>query len=107
MTQKPDTERIAALTNSLAITLTATLVDQVNAMAREHGPLNAVTIAVDAALTAAVAIVQSALLSGAIEATIPMEDALRRRLDHVLALPTRYHFRQSDGSYDPNGVAVN
>lgn len=102
-----DKARLVALTNALSLATTTQLIAETNRLGREVGSLNAVTVVVDAALTAAVAVVQSAILSGAIEATIPMQDALRLRLDRVLSLPTRLHHRQPDGSFDPAGVALN
>lgn len=102
-----DKERLVALTNSLSLATTTALMASVNAFAREHGPLNAVTVGVDAALTAAVAVLQSAVLCGAIEPTMPIEEAMRARLDRVLALPNRLHLRRPDGSFDPAGEALN
>lgn len=100
-------ERLVALTNELSLSTTASLIETTNKLGREFGSLNAVTITVDAALTAAVAVLQSAVLVGAIEPTTSTEEALRRRLDHILALRSRLHFRLPDGSIDPAGVAVN
>ncbi|MCP4561984.1 MAG: hypothetical protein GY873_08615 [Bosea sp.] len=100
-------ERLVALTNHLSLATTAQLVAETNRLIPEFGPINAVTVTVDAALSAAVAVLQSAVLVGAIEPTISTEESLRRRLDHILALRSRLHFRQPDGSIDPAGVALN
>lgn len=102
-----DKERLVALTNHLSIATASQLIAETNRLTPEFGPINAVTVTVDAALTAAAAILQSAVLSGAIEPTIPTEESLRRRLDYILSLPDRLHFRQPDGSFDPGGVAIN
>lgn len=107
MTTDAEKRRLLALTNELALATTTQLIEKTNELSREFGPLAAVTVTVDAALTAAVAVVQSALLAGSIEPTIPMEEALRKRFEYVLALPTRLHQRQPGGSFDPAGVALN
>lgn len=107
MTTEADKARLVALTNKLALANTETLVTLTNVLTPEFGPLNAVTVTVDASLMAAVALLDSAVLSGTIEPTMPTPDALRRRLDYILSLSDRYHHRRPDGSYDPAGLALN
>lgn len=102
-----DKARLVALTNELSLATTTRLIAETDRLSREFGPLAAVTVTVDAALTAAVAVVQSAVLAGSINPTIPMEDALRKRFEYVLTLSPRFHHRRPDGSFDPAGVALN
>lgn len=102
-----DKARLVALTNQLALVTAAQLIAETKRLGHEFGPLNAVTVTVDAALSAAVAVLNTAVFAGSIEPTMPVADALRRRLDYILALSDRLHHRLSDGSYDPAGVALN
>ncbi len=107
MAAHPKAKELAELTNALSLGTSASLLDEVNRISREHGPEVGVTIALDAALTAAVAVLDSAVLHGAVELTEPRDKLMHRRLDYILSLRDRFHQRRPDGSYDPAGQAIN
>lgn len=107
MMTEVDKARLVALTNELALVTSAQLIAETERLGRKFGPLNAVTVTVDAALSAAVAVLNTAVFAGTIEPTMPLPDALRRRLDYILSLSDRLHQRRPDGTYDPAGLALN
>jgi hypothetical protein len=106
MTTEADKARLVALTNQLSLAAATQLIAETNRLIPEFGPINAVTVTVDAALSAAVAVLQSAIFSGTIQPTLPAKDALRQRLEYILSLLDHLHHRRPDGSFDPAGVAV-
>lgn len=103
----PKAQELAALTNALSISTSASLLTEVNRISREHGPDIGVTVGLDTALTAAVAVLDSALFHGVVELKEPREELMRRRLDYILSLRDRFFQRRPDGSYDPDGQAIN
>lgn len=107
MAAHPKAKELAELTNALSLSTSASLLAEVNRISREHGPEVGVTIAFDAALTAAVAVLDSAVFHGAVELTEPRDKLMHRRLDYILSLRDRFHQRRPDGSYDPAGQAIN
>lgn len=107
MTTEAEKARLVALTNQLALATSAQLIAELKRLGQEFGPLAAATVTVDAALSAAVAVLNTAVFAGTIEPTMSVPDALRRRLDYILTLSDRLHHRLPDGSYDPAGVALN
>ncbi|MFC5393048.1 hypothetical protein [Bosea vestrisii] len=106
MASHPNAELFSALTNQLTMSTAVHLSREVNRIAREHGHDVAVTIGVDAALSAAVAMLRSALLNGSVALAAPHDQVMRRRLERILILPQRVHERRPDGSFDPDGQVV-
>lgn len=99
-------QELVDFTNKLGLATAETLQAVANHLAQRYGAEIAVTITVDAGLSAAVAMLQSAVLAGSVS-PCDTDETLRKRLDYILSLPARFHERRPDGSFDPVGLSRN
>jgi len=91
--------------NRLTLRTSTDLLADLERLSNQYDANVGLTIVLDAALSSAVAMVRSAII--ATNTSLPIEQVIRGRLEHVFSLPVRLHERLADGSVDPLGSALN
>jgi len=98
-----DPQKAIEDTNLLVGGCAASAARMIETLQRSYPPSVALTIAVDAFMSTAVGLFQTAQAQGFVA---DANQAARRRLEYTLSLPRHVRERQSDGSYGP-GHPVN
>ena len=100
----PSDAEINSAINALSHRTAAGFIQEFQALHEGGRPATlATSMILDAALMAAASFLKTAVATGAVGITMPLEDLLRVRLGELLALPIRVFPRRPDGTFDPVG----